>query len=36
MTEMSGLNREVAPQGKAKGVSPWYGVHIDQVCSVHN
>ncbi len=28
MTEMSGLDREVTPQGKATGVCPWYGVYL--------
>ena len=27
MIEMSGLDREVTPQGKARGIIPWYGVH---------
>ncbi len=27
MTEMSGLDREVTPQGKATGVSQWFGVY---------
>ena len=27
MTEMSGLDREVTPQGKVTSVSPWYGVY---------
>ena len=27
MTEIGGLDREVTPQGKPAGLSPWYGVY---------
>ena len=27
MNEMSGLDREVPPQGNVTRVSPWYGVY---------